>query len=1347
MEGSDATVLSISELLRQSRPFSATSSLRSAPRRRRRFSPPPPESSRSEESSAPDSSPRVLTPLDHAAMLVGTVTVPVGDGDGHPSAALKCSSNGTCFQFSDGASRICCDVVDFSAHLLGKRIRVVAFNFIPFKHGGGFLEIIRWSFAQSQGGLRPCSSSSALPLGSGSSSEHCSKARYCVRGMVESVSPVSVVPCSSGTNFDSGSARNLCGFLARLMICGCKLCRSRDVTKVLMENSNGSSGSHVYSVPEFVYFCGPASFWHPAITKLIGDVVVLSGLSKKLVYIGKDESQVMFMTTEKSLLHLLETSSKMLAHERTSNEKTGDCSIYTGLVTGIYMQGMVVELDKKVWLLLTDQQFHPPHSLRVGAVISVKNAHILNGKYSWAEMLILGGCFRTSILVESSSPFETSCYNFSDMQSMLGKFIATLSYPARLWVLLTISCFRKKFSGIFLEKEILGSKNKEGLLQMYASSHLPSWAFRKRHGVFMEMCRHDLCGFGCELGCRKLKLIVPFSLLVRHCESIWEGLLVESEKACKVSDDDKKSSNLYGVRGSYSQLIKRIIPSDNIGVTLLGKLKVSPFTGRLQLVDATRSLDVVIPDLPSTWNSNSIYEVHDYSVIMMGVSQRTGQLKPFDQESFSCRSIFNYMPLVREMGLGISICFHLKDANCIDFHETFEDEREELGSGSYHILRIVHKFPLLQKLSADPVISESIFVEAIILPWYLFLADKDGVECLPYALMDQLEEAVGRNSNKWADGSSKRHKTDITLSNDNRRFHDLNYHKVPCQVTVRGLKSGFPARSGSLGRIKDNHRNGISYKVSPHKVWLEFKPSDVSKYQTLDIGGYYIVKHGKEEKLCHLEDSARGMKIHFPSETKLWSLSFSSRDTLLHNLPHDSPLCTDQVLLGEETGNFTKAFSGCSLETFPDICLDVSTKAAGPFRMDLLEMEQSLTNQTVNTEDITVSSCSGNMISSLSSKFPSRGHLFPDGDLVSISGDVIAIQRFESTSCNLYPSHENLLTSNQQSRDFIGDTNSIRVHVLMDNGTQVQIFGSLRNHAYPIGFGPGVNATFCRILKLGGQEGFLLTPISFIKTNSLRMIDEQCGTKDTSMQSVSDRRVAFNGASSGFISELTQDPGCTMMQLRCKVIAVHILILEKTSIEMDCLQSGFSHQSSLVNIPIAGFVVEDGSSLCFCWASADRASTLLRLNEKLPQTALESANWTLKWVGKEKNASRTSAYYVDRFLKKHVKITVRNCGSMLDSSRQDLMISVGSHNVLSNFEEDILKYILFNASFATDWNIVGTAMDLNAARQLEKQHFLEMEMELDSIQHMWAVEVSHVNPLTEAKRTIEELLPSCRCND
>jgi hypothetical protein len=37
------------------------------------------------------------------------------------------------------------------------------------------------------------------------------------------------------------------------------------------------------------------------------------------------------------------------------------------------MQGMVVELDKEVWLLLTDQLVTAPHSLREGAIVSELN--------------------------------------------------------------------------------------------------------------------------------------------------------------------------------------------------------------------------------------------------------------------------------------------------------------------------------------------------------------------------------------------------------------------------------------------------------------------------------------------------------------------------------------------------------------------------------------------------------------------------------------------------------------------------------------------------------------------------------------------------------------------------------------------------------------------------------------------------------------------------------------------------------------------------------------------------------------------------------------------------------------
>lgn len=37
--------------------------------------------------------------------------------------------------------------------------------------------------------------------------------------------------------------------------------------------------------------------------------------------------------------------------------------------------------------------------------------------------------------------------------------------------------------------------------------------------------------------------------------------------------------------------------------------QVSPYSGRLQLVDMTGSIDVIVPDLSLNWSANSIYEV------------------------------------------------------------------------------------------------------------------------------------------------------------------------------------------------------------------------------------------------------------------------------------------------------------------------------------------------------------------------------------------------------------------------------------------------------------------------------------------------------------------------------------------------------------------------------------------------------------------------------------------------------------------------------------------------------------------------------------------------------------------
>ena len=56
-------------------------------------------------------------------------------------------------------------------------------------------------------------------------------------------------------------------------------------------------------------------------------------------------------------------------------------------------------------------------------------------------------------------------------------------------------------------------------------------------------------------------------------------------------------------------------------------------------------------------------------------------------------------------------------------------------------------------------------------------------------------------------------------------------------------------------------------------------------------------------------------------------------------------------------------------------------------------------------------------------------------------------------------------------------------------------------------------------------------------------------------------------------------------------------------------------------------------------------------------------------------------------------------------------------------------------------------MDMNVVQQVEKRYLLEAEKEMESIQHVWATEVSHLNPRDEAKKVIEELLSSSCCKD
>ncbi|XP_060958065.1 CST complex subunit CTC1 isoform X3 [Cannabis sativa] len=1328
--------------------------------------------------------PKVLTPLHYPALLIGTVTLPAVVHGVSSSSSTRCSNNNSCFQFSDGSATVCCDILDLHLSMIGSKIRVLGWNFIPFKRGGGFLEIIRWGFLDLGRGSSRSSEVESYSLVSGGC-ENGSKCRHRLHGVLEFISPICVVPCASsgGGNLRNTAKSetipglNLRGFLVQIMVCECRLCssKSKDTISALNDSVEEQS-NHSFTKPFIVYFCGQASSWHPVITKQIGNVVTISNLKKKLVYIGDQHSRLMYVTAEKSCLSISRyRRHKIHPNNKTNVEGKGECGSYTGVVRGVYMQGMVVELDNEVWLLLTNHLITPPHSLRVGALISLRNVHFVNPRFSWTKMLILGACYKTSITVKCFSPLVTGCHIISQSPSMLGNFIDSLVFSARFWVLLLISCFRKKFGGMLSEKEILGSKHKEGLVQIYANAHLPPSMLRSPQGVFMSLCKYNSCG--CEGHSSDLKLVVPLATFIHHCDATW----MRTVQLKKDRDKELQENNLYSLflceGRSYDQPIRNVFSSEDIGIVLIGSLQISPSSGRLQLVDATSSVDVIIPDLPSTWNSSSIYEVVDYILVLEGMPQLMDYLGLIGKP-FSCKSVFNFISLARAVNLAVHVQFHLRSAACrnlVFYPRTELGEDMGLESGIYHLLHVTHKFPVLGKFQGDNITPDksNIFVEAVIFHWNLFLNEKDG-----HATMDSGDQLKKRM--KYCDGRhhdehifkrcKKDHISSKELSDlvdtpckaigklrtclnssescDKQSFCNFTSHQISCSATIKGVNNRSVVRSVILPYT--GTLNGCGFcRPSAQKVLLELKPESLHIYQFLQIGCYYITKHDGEDSLCSFKDSdhVSSAKFFVTSRHRLLSLSFIPDHALPgSNLPScsllDSCSLCDEVSLKNCNEACLHVANGDCLETSSDVSVRVPLNMINLLDLNLREVKGGLFEPVVTSEEIAeVYACPGT-VASYPPSFSNSNCLPPEGNLITLQGHVVAAH---------YSQHHG---DSLKSKFLSGIASTSCFHVLVEHQI-VKIVGSLSKHALPLGLGPGVDAIFHRVLQLGGQNRWVLTPVSFIVITSIGAVNNSCNDQcpalvpemscftsmDTSFSGLASGFTSLDNLSSSLISKLVQQPDCRLMRIHCRVVSVNILVFEKYRKWVPLLSKARPLQH-LVNIPIAGFFLDDGSSPCFGWANGERARSLLRLNDELPKKAHERNNWTLKGVDTDENTHHTISYHLERILENHDRITVKNFGSLYDSSYQDLVVSVSPENSLSVSDENFLKSVVLNACFGTSWTIIASMVDLDAVGQLEIEKLLLPEIRTKSMKNVWAKEVHITNPFTEARNVIQELLGS-----
>ncbi|EPS66951.1 hypothetical protein M569_07829, partial [Genlisea aurea] len=262
---------------------------------------------------------------------------------------------------------------------------------------------------------------------------------------------------------------------------------------------------------------------------------------------------------------------------------------------------------------------------------------------------------------------------------------------------------------------------KEGLAQKYASYHLPESTFQFKHGLLVQFCKPDLSFGGNETLCSNLRLVPPICDLISYCEATWKNILDGRKKSDSVDKISYEKSPYFN-----RESIERVLQAEETGVIVIGTLKASASSGRLQLVDATGGIDIVL-DCPKFGDFNKIFEAKDFKLIIEGMPTGTeSDLNFTSDRPFSCRSLFGDALSRKQIDISVYLSYHPDHENISRRYSCFfgDENCAKLDRGRFHLLSISHKFPIQRKFEGDTTTPSKAYAEAVFLPWDLLLTGK-----------------------------------------------------------------------------------------------------------------------------------------------------------------------------------------------------------------------------------------------------------------------------------------------------------------------------------------------------------------------------------------------------------------------------------------------------------------------------------------------------------------------------------------------------------------------------------------------------------------------------------------------